>query len=242
MWPSGVTPTTRPAVCQTFRTCRRSFSTRTLPSTPRRSPRRTRRPPPTTSQLPHPPPLHTEPPRALQGSLWSLCARTLCVNATLGATRLIAVFTVHTSASMMMESNTALWRATMARRYSRSSMRRLGAAVVLRSACTPAAVTLLQKRRLRASWLRAVSAVQLRSLIVRPRRHRVAAAEVERLERGAAAHHCSPYEHAARAGCKRSHTEPLLCVPRLPGNASPTGNRMHHGQVAGCGAHAAQRH
>ena len=45
-----------------------------------------------------------------------------------------------------------------------------------------------------------------------------------------------PYEHATRAGCKRSHTELLRCVP---GN-SPTGNRitgMHAaGQVAGCGA------
>ena len=41
-----------------------------------------------------------------------------------------------------------------------------------------------------------------------------------------------PREHAARARCKRSHTEPLRCVP---GN-SPTGNRLHHGQVAGCGA------
>jgi hypothetical protein len=45
-----------------------------------------------------------------------------------------------------------------------------------------------------------------------------------------------PYEHATRDGCKRSHTEPLRCVP---GN-SPTGNRitgMHAaGQVAGCGA------
>ena len=44
-----------------------------------------------------------------------------------------------------MESNTALWRATMARRYSQRVMCRLGAAVVLRSACTPAAVTLLQR-------------------------------------------------------------------------------------------------
>jgi hypothetical protein len=45
-----------------------------------------------------------------------------------------------------------------------------------------------------------------------------------------------PYEHATRAGCKRSHTEVLRCVP---GN-SPTVNRitgMHAaGQVAGCGA------
>ena len=38
----------------------------------------------------------------------------------------------------------------MARRYSQNPMmRRLGAAVVLRSACTPAAVTLLQQKRSR---------------------------------------------------------------------------------------------
>ena len=33
---------------------------------------------------------------------------------------------------------------------------------------------------------------------------------------------CRPYEHAARAGCKRSHTKPLRCVP---GN-SPRKNRI----------------
>jgi hypothetical protein len=48
-----------------------------------------------------------------------------------------------------MESNTALWRATLPRRYSHDSMCRLGAAMVLRSACTPAAVTLEQTRRSR---------------------------------------------------------------------------------------------
>jgi hypothetical protein len=36
-----------------------------------------------------------------------------------------------------------------------------------------------------------------------------------------------PREHAAQAQCKRSHTEPLWCVPRN----SPTGNRLHHGRL-----------
>jgi hypothetical protein len=43
----------------------------------------------------------------------------------------------------MMESITALRRATMTLRYSQRMIRRLGAAVLLRSACAPAAVTLM---------------------------------------------------------------------------------------------------
>jgi hypothetical protein len=46
-----------------------------------------------------------------------------------------------------------------------------------------------------------------------------------------------PYEHATRAGCKRSQTELLRCVSgNSPTGSRITGMRMHAGQVAGCGA------
>jgi hypothetical protein len=48
-------------------------------------------------------------------------------------------------AESVMESNTVLWRATMPRRYSQRMMCRLGAAV-LRSACTPASVTMQARK------------------------------------------------------------------------------------------------